>query len=40
LLSLRREIDVALVLVTHDAVLADQCDRRLLLDQGRLETLA
>ena len=36
LLALRRQIDVALVLVTHDAELARQCDRRLLLDQGRL----
>ncbi len=40
LLALRRQIDVALVLVTHDAELAQQCDRRLLLDQGRLEALA
>jgi putative ABC transport system ATP-binding protein len=40
LLSLRREIGVALILVTHDAALAEQCDRRLLLDQGRLEALA
>ena len=40
LLSLRRETGVALILVTHDAALAEQCDRRLLLDQGRLEALA
>jgi len=40
LLSLRRKIGVALILVTHDAALAERCDRRLLLDQGRLEPLA
>ena len=40
LLSLRRRIGVALILVTHDPDLAAQCDRRLLLDQGRLEALA
>ena len=40
LLNLRKQIGVALVLVTHDAALAAQCDRRLLLDQGRLEPLA
>lgn len=40
LLDLREHIDVALILVTHDAELAQQCDRRLLLDQGRLESLA
>ncbi len=39
LLSLRKQIGVALILVTHDAALAEQCDRRLLLDQGRLEPL-
>jgi peptide/nickel transport system ATP-binding protein len=39
LLSLRHEIGVALVLVTHDAALAERCDRRLLLDRGRLEAL-
>lgn len=38
LLSLRRQIGVALILVTHDADLAGQCDRRLLLLDGRLET--
>jgi putative ABC transport system ATP-binding protein len=36
LLALRKQIGVALVLVTHDAELARQCDRRLLLEQGRL----
>ena len=39
LLSLRKQIGVALILVTHDAALAERCDRRLLLDQGRLEPL-
>jgi putative ABC transport system ATP-binding protein len=39
LLSLRQRIGVALVLVTHDAALAARCDRRLQLDQGRLEPL-
>lgn len=39
LLELRRQIDVALILVTHDATLAQRCDRRLQLDQGRLEPL-
>ncbi|MEN8166371.1 MAG: ATP-binding cassette domain-containing protein [Pseudomonadota bacterium] len=36
LLTLRKQIGVALVLVTHDDALARQCDRRLLLEQGRL----
>jgi putative ABC transport system ATP-binding protein len=40
LLSLRERIGVALILVTHDAALAQRCDRRLLLDQGRLEPLS
>ncbi len=39
LLELRKQIDVALILVTHDAELAQRCDRRLLLDQGRLEVI-
>lgn len=39
LLALRKQINVALILVTHDAELAQQCDRRLLLDQGRLENI-
>ncbi|MDJ0805458.1 MAG: ABC transporter ATP-binding protein [Gammaproteobacteria bacterium] len=39
LLKLRRQIDVALILVTHDAELAQQCDRRLLLDKGCLEAM-
>jgi cell division transport system ATP-binding protein len=30
----------AVILVTHDAELASRCDRRLLLNQGRLEALA
>ncbi len=40
LLDLRKAINIALILVTHDAELAQQCDRRLLLDQGRLEALS
>ncbi len=36
LLALRRDIQSALVLVTHDRALADACDRRLLLAEGRL----
>jgi putative ABC transport system ATP-binding protein len=40
LLALRKESDIALVLVTHDSELAKRCDRRLLLDQGRLESLS
>jgi putative ABC transport system ATP-binding protein len=39
LLGLRQERGTALVLVTHDPSLAGRCDRRLLLDQGRLEAL-
>jgi len=39
LLDLRKQIGVALILVTHDVELARQCDRRLLLDQGRLEVI-
>ena len=40
LLALKDSADAALVLVTHDAHLAERCDRRLLLDQGRLEPLS
>jgi putative ABC transport system ATP-binding protein len=40
LLALKNSADAALVLVTHDAHLAERCDRRLLLDQGRLEPLS
>lgn len=40
LLTLKESADAALVLVTHDAHLAERCDRRLLLDQGRLEPLS
>ena len=40
LLDLRRDTDAALVLVTHDPRLAERCDRRLLLREGRLETMA
>ncbi len=36
LLDLRETSDAALVLVTHDTALAERCDRRLYLDQGRL----
>jgi putative ABC transport system ATP-binding protein len=36
LLALRRDTQSALVLVTHDPALADACDRRLLLADGRL----
>jgi len=39
LLQLRQAGDVALVLVTHDTALAERCDRRLRLDQGRLSRL-
>jgi putative ABC transport system ATP-binding protein len=38
--GLREETGTALVLVTHDQQLADRCDRRLLLANGRLEPLA
>ncbi len=40
LLALRQSSGAALVLVTHDPHLAGRCDRRLLLDNGRLESLA
>lgn len=39
LLELRRQSHTTLILVTHDETLATQCDRRLLLDQGRLVPL-
>jgi putative ABC transport system ATP-binding protein len=39
LLDLRRDTGAALVLVTHDARLADRCDRRLLMRGGRLDAL-
>lgn len=39
LLRLRGDSDATLVLVTHDARLADRCDRRLLMRSGRLEAL-
>jgi putative ABC transport system ATP-binding protein len=37
LLTLRRDSGAALVLVTHDRELARSCDRRLVLEAGRLE---
>jgi len=37
--GLREETGTALVLVTHDPQLADRCERRLLLTDGRLESL-
>jgi len=39
LLALRESSGATLILVTHDAELAVRCDRRLLLDQGRLEPM-
>ncbi len=39
LLALRESSGASLILVTHDAALAARCDRRLLLDQGRLEAM-
>ena len=38
--GLREETGTALVLVTHDQQLADRCERRLMLRDGRLEPLA
>ncbi|MCB1829098.1 MAG: ATP-binding cassette domain-containing protein, partial [Gammaproteobacteria bacterium] len=38
--QLRSESGAALLLVTHDASLAARCDRRLLLQYGRLERAA
>ncbi len=40
LLDLRAEAGAALVLVTHDARLAERCDRRLRMDGGALESMA
>jgi putative ABC transport system ATP-binding protein len=40
LLDLRRDTGAALVLVTHDPRLAERCDRRLLMEEGRLEALS
>ncbi len=40
LLDLRRAAGAALVMVTHDARLAERCDRRLRMDGGHLEALA
>ncbi|MBK1721602.1 ABC transporter ATP-binding protein [Thiocystis violacea] len=40
LLDLREEAGAALVLVTHDAQLAERCDRRLVMNNGHLESLA
>jgi putative ABC transport system ATP-binding protein len=39
LLALRQDAGAALVLVTHDAQLAERCDRRLHMHEGRLEPL-
>ncbi len=39
LIALRQDSGAALVLVTHDAVLAERCDRRLAMQDGRLEPL-
>ncbi|HXK57344.1 MAG: ATP-binding cassette domain-containing protein [Gammaproteobacteria bacterium] len=36
--QLRQQSDAGLLLVTHDAHLAARCDRRMLLENGRLET--
>ena len=40
LFQMREQTGTALLLVTHDEHLAARCDRRLLLEQGRLEGLA
>jgi putative ABC transport system ATP-binding protein len=40
LFRLRDELGTALVLVTHDATLADRCDRRYHLEHGRLELVS
>lgn len=39
LIDLRNDSGAALVLVTHDAALAERCDRRLAMQAGRLEPL-
>ncbi|EXJ11964.1 ABC transporter ATP-binding protein [Imhoffiella purpurea] len=39
LLELREAADAALILVTHDPRLAERCDRRLRMRDGRLESL-
>jgi len=39
LFALRADSNAALVLVTHDRALAERCDRRLLMHDGRLEPL-
>jgi putative ABC transport system ATP-binding protein len=39
LLDLRRDAGAALVLVTHDARLAERCDQRLRMHEGRLEPM-
>ena len=39
LFKLREQTGAALLLVTHDAELADRCDRRFHLEAGRLESL-
>jgi putative ABC transport system ATP-binding protein len=40
LLDLRHDAGAALVLVTHDPRLAERCNRRLLMQDGRLEALS
>jgi len=37
LFSLREEVGTALVLVTHDSELAERCDRRYILNEGKLQ---
>lgn len=39
LFSLKNKLKTALVLVTHDAALAAQCDRRYVLDEGKIQTI-
>ena len=38
LLSLNKEVNTALIIVTHDLMLAGQMDRRLSLKEGRLQS--